>query len=264
MSSSDYDDYLLSEKKRYKEKYDQAIIFDGYTDAKTWDSLDSNNEAKICYLLKEPHDSDPDISLTKYNDACEKWLIKGKYGVFYNNFILFSKAILDTIQGKNVTKYSIASLTINEKRLLYKRIALINVKKTNGTSDSSDGKFNSFADDYLKNGLISLNPDILVLGGTSYSFELMYPAPNLYYPKDKIQYLGDDNGIWWFYFLKDGFDGKGGTKLIIDFYHLSSRVNSLLYMLLLNKIILSAIDYMTSHKDLFKDTRLFKALCKNF
>lgn len=91
----------------------------------------------------------------------------------------------------------------------------------------------------------------------------MYPDPKMYYPKDAKQCLEDENGIWWFYFLKNGFDGKGEPKLIIDFYHLSSRVNSLLYMLTLNKIVLSAIDYMKTSKEDFKNTRLFKVLCQS-
>lgn len=265
MSSSDYDRYLLSEEERYKTEFHQDIIRDGYTDRKTWDSLENCNEARICYLLKEPHGADPKISLTEYNDDCEKWLSEGKYGTFYNNFILFSKAIIDTINGKNVSKYNIDSLDLNEKRSIYKRISFINVKKSNGTSDSSNRKFNKFADDHLKKGLIALNPDILILGGTSYSFDKMYPDLDLYYPKDDKQCLGDnpnDEGIWRFYFLKKGFDGKGEPKLIIYFYHLSARVDSLLYMLALNKIVLFAIDYVNYHQEEFKNTRLFNVLCK--
>lgn len=55
MSSSEYDNYLQSEQTRYKEKFNQEVIPDGYTHDKTWDSLDKKNEAKICYLMKEPH-----------------------------------------------------------------------------------------------------------------------------------------------------------------------------------------------------------------
>ena len=266
MSSSDYDQYLLSEEKRYKTEFHQDIIRDGYTDRKTWDSLENCNEARICYLLKEPHGADPKISLTEYNDDCEKWLSEGKYGTFYNNFILFSKAIIDTINGKNVSKYNIDSLDLNEKRSIYKRISYINVKKSNGTSDSSNRKFNEFADfNLLKDGLIALNPDVLILGRTEDSFVKMYPDLDLYYPKDDKQCLGDnpnDEGIWWFYFLKKGFDGSGEPKLIINFYHFSARVNSLLYMQALNKIVLFAIDYVNCHKEEFKNTRLFNVLCK--
>lgn len=265
MSSSDYDRYLLSEKKRYKKEFHQDIIPDGYTDRKTWDSLENCNEARICYLLKEPHRADPKISLTEYNDDCEKWLSEGKYGTFYNNFILFSKAIIDTINGKNVSKYNIDSLDLNEKRSIYKRISYINVKKSNGTSDSSNRRYNEFADHNLKNGLIALNPDVLILGGTEESFVKMYPDLDLYYPKDDKQCLGDnpnDEGIWWFYFLKKGFDGSGEPKLIINFYHFSARVNSLLYMQALNKIVLFAIDYVNYHQEEFKNTRLFNVLCK--
>jgi hypothetical protein len=265
MSSSDYDRYLQSEKRRYKKEFNQDIIREGYTDRETWDSLENCNEARICYLLKEPHDADPKISLTEYNDDCEKWLSEGKYGTFYNNFILFSKAIIDTINGKNVSKYHIDSLDLDEKRSIYRRISFINVKKSNGPSNSSNRKFNDFADDHLKKGLFALNPDILILGGTEESFDKMYPDLDLYYPKDDKQCLGDnpnDEGIWWFYFLKKGFDGNGEPKLIINFYHFSARVNSLLYMQALNKIVLFAIDYVNCHQEEFKNTRLFNVLCK--
>ncbi len=97
--------------------------------------------------MKEPHGADPNISLTEYNDDCEKWIEGGNYRVFYNNFILFSKAIIDTIKGQNVSKYNIDSLDLNEKRSIYKRISYINVKKSTALQTLQDGKF-KFVDDY--------------------------------------------------------------------------------------------------------------------
>lgn len=50
MSSSEYDNYLQSEQTRYKEKFNQEVIPDGYTHDKTWDSLDKKMKLRFVIL----------------------------------------------------------------------------------------------------------------------------------------------------------------------------------------------------------------------
>lgn len=181
-----------------------SFISDGAVNAEEY----LKAKPKICFFLKEAYSKrdDEDWSLTE-------WLSDGAMTRMWGTVADWAYGLQRTSPTSIPPK---PELTNSEKSDILQSIAIVNVKKSNGSVQSDYADLLQYAKSdqtYISRELSILDPDIIVCGNNSSLLRLMYGA--------SIQKNGKvvaDGAIDYAFMHKHGYVVMGG-KVIIDFYH---------------------------------------------
>jgi len=191
----------------HKRKGYERFIRDGIVSLEDWYGQPT---PKICYLLKEAYSNDAGYDLAKKLKNDNPWQMWKKVAVW-------TEAIFQAFgDGK---EYDQERIQANIRRNT-NRIAVINVKKSNGQSESDYKELEDCAiedRDFLCRELDIVNPDIIVCGYTSHCLRAI---------------LGND---WKNNKTAMTLFGEWNGKLVIDYYHPASQYpNSVNYYALMS------------------------------
>jgi len=169
----------------------ENFIRDGIVSPKNWYK---QKTPKICYLLKEGYTNDKGYDLAECLRNNEPWHMWKKVSVWTESiFQAFG------MEKEYNQEYIIGNLRKNTDS-----IAVINIKKSNGKSESDYKEIEDFAvkdRDFLYRELEIINPDIIVCGYTSHCLRAI---------------LGEE---WKNNETYMNLFGEWNGKLIIDYYH---------------------------------------------
>ena len=179
----------------HKQKGYERFIRDGIVSPKDWYGQPT---PKICYLLKEAYSKDKGYDLAKKLKNDNPWQMWKKVAVW-------TEAIFQAFgDGK---EYDQKRIQANIRQNI-NRIAVINVKKSNGQSKSNYKELKKCAiedSSFLRRELDIINPDIIVCGYTSHCLRAI---------------LGDD---WKNNKTDMTLFGEWNGKMVIDYYHPASK-----------------------------------------
>lgn len=169
----------------------ENFIRDGIVNYAAWEE---QKTPKVCYFLKEAYVKDKPFHDLSKALSCELW------GIWKHKIPFWTQGVYD---AQVPPKTFEPKLSENEKRSIIDRIAVVNIKKSNGNT-SSDGndlmKYVREDEELLRRELIIIEPDVIICG---YTFHLV---------KDVLQGMK----------ILDVGDGKWGNSLVIDYYHPSN------------------------------------------
>ena len=188
----------------YREKYknrNSYLFVDGVSDAE--------NYGGILFLLKEAYTSEDGCGECNLVSDLAEGDLKGMWG-----------RVCEWTSGiENTTKESIFPfhrLSEKEKKQAFSHIAVINIKKVNGTPLSDDNDLKNYAEEnaeMLKKEILGAEPKVIVCGNT------------FKYLKSAFDIKINKNNENWYYWVDIG-DLK--DVLVIDYYHPSKSYPALL------------------------------------
>lgn len=176
-------------KDKHKDKGYKNFIKDGIVNYDAWES---QKTPKVCYLLKEAY-WDSDFSLTD-ELAVRLW------GIWEHKIPFWTQGVYDALIDPEPFE---PMMDENTKREIINQIAVVNLKKSNGSphSESDDLMQYVHADkELLRRELTIIEPDVIICG---YTFHL---ARNVLEGMEVFP-TGD---------------GKWRNSLVIDYYHPSN------------------------------------------
>jgi hypothetical protein len=190
---------------------------DGIVDAETWYLNSLQNDPKILVLLKEAYHSPKGekIMLMEENgnyDLVSELKESGPWNSIWKRVAEWSYGISNTTASK-ICRYK--PLTKEEAKQWLRRIAVVNIKKSGGSSNTDMQQIIQYAEDdktEIKHQIEIIDPDIIVCG---YTFE----ALNSIYD-NQINKKSSDYNDNWFYRIDN--------RLVIDYYHPANRYPALL------------------------------------
>lgn len=189
-----------------------VFISDGAICPEVWN--DRSKGKHILFVLKEAYGEDNDWSL---ND----WLRKtGPSSNIWYRVTEWVYGITNTTIDE-VARYSPDRISFehseDKPNEWLSQIAVLNIKKSSGESNSQYGEISAYAD-YDKEEILReielLDPDIIVCGATASDINRIAGG--------KIKSTPCDNWYYW----SDAIDGK--ERLYIDYYHPANRYPTLL------------------------------------
>lgn len=172
---------------------------DGIVDYQTW----TQQKRKVLFLLKETNGYDGDL---------RELLREGGMGTTWNNVVRWSCAAQHVWKDKETAWKELEYISLEKRRELLRRIAVINVKKTPGlsTADSQELEEAMWENkDLLREQIQSIQPDIIICGGTEYYFKNIFDIAE----KDVLL---TSNGIRYCFY---------DEKLVLFYYHPNARKN---------------------------------------
>lgn len=196
---------LMSEwAELHRQRGWSSFISDGLVNEKSYEAAPS----KICFFLKEAYskDGNEEWSLTD-------WLSGGAMTRMWSSVAEWTYGIIHTSTLDIPSK---PNLTVSEKSSLLQSIAVVNVKKSNGTAKSDYVDLLKYAQldkEYLRREIEILNPDIIVCGNNSSLLRFLYGAS--IQPNGKV---GSD-GLIDYHFMRQHGYALLGSKIILDYYH---------------------------------------------
>ena len=193
---------LFTEWKKKNNHKGKPFIEDGIINPEIWFSED--NKPKILFVLKEAYGGS--YSLT------DNLSIKGPWSAMWNRIAEWSYGLLEASSG-NFPEYK--ELQWEEANKYINRVAVMNLRKSDGVKDSSDKVFARYGKEdaeLLKKQFNLIDPDIVVYG---YTFDAADSIHGL--AKKKKQ----NHNEHWFY--KDDLG-----RLHIDFFHPANHYPALL------------------------------------
>ena len=179
----------------HKRKGYKRFIRDGIVSPEVWYGQPT---PKICYLLKEARRDVEGYNLVEDLQASVPWQMRKKVAVW-------TEAIFQAFG--NGKEYDQERIQANIQQNI-NRIAVINVKKSNGQSKSDYQELEKYAKEdraFLRRELDIINPDIIVCGYTSHCLRVI---------------LGDD---WKNNKTDMTLFGEWNGKMVIDYYHPASK-----------------------------------------
>lgn len=225
---SDELDILMEEWQEYERnrlgnefKY---FINDGFIDKKAWMN---QTGVKICYFLKEAyHDENNDTPEHVLNWIRNCIKDKGPKGM-WKKVSTWTQAI-KSAELLEIPVYNYKEIDTNCKKRT-REIAFVNIKKSNGLSHSDSEELLKLVEDkqtaeYLKKELEIINPDIIVCGNTFKYLQKILGN----------ELTGENPNEKYFAFWKD--------KIIINYYHPSSRTSQIVNFYALSAIYKAAIN----------------------
>lgn len=204
------DEYKILNQAMFKEWKSKAkhqgapFIEDGIVNPELWFSEQTTGAPKILFVLKEAYGESYCL--------CDSLREKGPWGSIWKRVAEWTYGILNTTAQRTARYTELDWHTANE---LLSHIAVMNLKKSNGTSNSNDEDLKKYADEdcgLLVHQLELINPTIIICGST---FSLLNDALNLGFDKKNHH---NDNWYYW--------DTKG--RLCLDFYHPANQYPALL------------------------------------
>ena len=204
-------------KDREEDKLNKCVfVSDGIFDYEQWNI----QNLRILFILKEAYDKteknkdglyawdEPDWLMRRLNDS-EKNL-----GVTWRRIYQWTKAISDAYDKKDASFEAVER--IGNAKDIFKRIAVINVKKMNGESSSAAGDLRKHAIRHSKELLKQIkmiNPTVIVCGYTCWLLDVALNEQG----KRIVRQKKNDN-LW--YKTKE-LTGK--EVAVIDFWHPACR-----------------------------------------
>ncbi len=178
-----------------------GFISDGIVNSSIWN--DSNHK-KILFVLKEAYGKGDDwnlaLALLKEHWTDRLWgrIARWTYGLQHTD-------------NNHIEKYR-KNLSSDEHNMALEQIAIMNLKKSKGKSQSDYGTINAYAKfdkEELRKEFELIDADIVVCG---YTFYALY---NLVYENDELKKYNDNC----YYFLDLG----GRKRLFLSYYHPANR-----------------------------------------
>ncbi|MBQ3119869.1 MAG: hypothetical protein IJC12_03275 [Peptococcaceae bacterium] len=198
-------DELFSEWKERLNHKGQSFIDDGIINPEVWFSLDSTIP-KILFVLKEAYGESYSLP-----DELSK---KGPWSGMWNRIAEWSYGLLN-YNSATYTAPDYKELSHEEANYYLNRIAVMNLRKSNGSRNSADGVFVEYAktdNDLLQRQYNLINPDIVIYG---YTFDAAKEIHNLMGIKK------ESPSSHWYYRSEN-------NKLHIDYFHPANRYPALL------------------------------------
>lgn len=201
------EELILEFKQNKLHKEQPYINIDGIVNSKEW----FKQEKKILFILKEAYHSDKTLTeynliqeLSEYNPWGKIWQNVGKwsYGIRNTN----EESIPDFAPFEDMAKDEVMKMLNDE----INKIAVINIKKSNGKSKSDYDDLWKYAKDdkeLLKKQIKLIKPNTIVCCSTFEYFN---------YIIDNEIDKKDNHCANWFYYTNDG-------TLVLDFYHPSNQ-----------------------------------------
>lgn len=184
-----------------------GFIRDGLVDSKMWHSNKCGK--KIIFLLKEAYGNKEAWNLTE-------WVAqKGPLYNIWKRIAEWTYGILNTDINKIATFPEDKDFTQNVANGYLRRIAVLNLKKSNGKSESKDDEIAAYGindKDFIKKEIELIDPDVIICGGsvTINTLDEIYDKSIIKNPSNLVA----------FYF-SDIIGGK--ERLFIDYYHPAVR-----------------------------------------
>ena len=206
-------DNLMNEMvAEHNEKGWTNFIKDGAVNPEIYE----RTQPKIVFFLKEAY-SKSDIDVWSLTD----WLNNGAMTRMWG-------AVAEWTYGiRNTTATTIPQkphLSYEEKTALIKSIAIVNVKKSNGTKNSNYSDLINYAKSdkvYLKKELDILSPDVIICGNNSSLLRLLYGA------KIQDEKVTSDGLIDAEFMRNNGF-AFNNKQIILDYYHPANHYPAML------------------------------------
>ncbi len=195
---------LFDEWRMMENHQGKQFIEDGIVNSEVWFSALSQGQPKILFVLKEAYGEAYSLS-----DALRE---KGPWGSIWKRVAEWTYGILHTTE-QQIARYKKLNWAAANELLSY--IAIINLKKSNGTSHSVYDNLKRYAERdacMLRRQSELISPDIVICGST---FSLLNDALNLGF--DNRSHPSDN----WYYWDEVG-------RLYLDFYHPANHYPALL------------------------------------
>jgi len=185
------------------------FIPDGIVDQSAWNDLPHGQ--KILFILKEAYETDPTKPSWSLNDELREY---GPWSSIWNRVSEWAYGILNT-STTTIAKYR--DLEKSSANLYLRKIAVMNIKKSAGVSNSVEEEIAAYADADAKELLREIeliDPDVVVCGYTFGDINRISGST--------VKQGSNEN---WFYFT-DAIGGK--ERLFIDYYHPANQYPKLL------------------------------------
>ena len=196
-------DELFREWREKLNHKGQPFIDDGIVNPEVWFSMDSNTP-KILFVLKEAYGGS--FSLT------ETLSKEGPWSAMWNRVAEWSYGLMNS----NENHYpEFKDLSHEEANYYLNRIAVMNLRKSNGSRNSGDRQFVKYAkadNDLLQRQFNLINPDIVIYG---YTFDAAKGIHNLSAIKKE-----SPNPHWYYI--------DNNNRVHIDFFHPANHYPALL------------------------------------
>ncbi len=224
-------------QKRHFDIGNEYFNRDGIVNDIVW----SQQRVKICFFLKEAYQEDEHIW------DLAKWLRKenGKDGAvkkMWNTVAEFTYGLLNTTKT-SIPSYTEAKvLTKSDKSNLLQKIAVVNVKKSAGKSESEWADLIGYAQndaDLLRKEIDLIAPDIIVCGNNSSLLRIVYGAS--VDSKNNVLHDGEMNEHTYTLMNKNGYVWFD-DKLIIDFWHPANQFPKMMNFYTLCSIYQKALE----------------------
>jgi len=205
----------------------KGFIADGLISCEDW----SRQKRKVLFVLKEAYcDNVSEFKL------CDRLREEGPWGSIWNRCAEWSYGITESSVASPIPAYP--DLDREKANEYLRRVAILNLKKSDGWSSSSLAEIEKYADydrDEIKKEIELINPDIVVCG---YVFSVLQ---NCVYEKS-LMGVGEFAGKWnnnWYYWTTAL---TGRPTLVIDFYHPANH-----FPAVMNYYAMTGIYYQAIH-----------------
>jgi len=203
-----------------------GFIADGLICPEEW----SRRKPKILFVLKEAYCD----RATEYN-LCDELCNDGPWGSVWNRCAEWSYGITESSAASPIPAYANLNRELANKYL--RRVAVLNLKKSDGLSSSSLSEIEKYAEydrAEIKREIEIINPDIIICG---YVFSILQ---NCVYEKSLMgsgEFADKWNNNW--YYWTTAMTGR--PTLVIDFYHSANHFPAVLNYYALTGIYYQAI-----------------------
>lgn len=190
--------------------HSKVFIRDGVVNEKVW--YGENNKKRILFVLKEAYGG---VAAWSLADELKR---RAPWSSIWKRVAEWTYGIQNTT-GDKIARYEPASISMSENNEWLNQIAVVNMKKSGGTSSSKYEEILLYAD-YdkleLRKQIEIIDPEIIVCGSTFSAINSLYDN------QIRTKEIYCDN---WYYFT-DVIGGK--NRLVIDYYHPANHYPALL------------------------------------
>lgn len=201
-------DEVLRLWKEKNEHNDKVFVKDGIVDNSVWNAQDK----KILYILKEAYGETEDWDLTDrvlkkdsiLSSPTWRSVVEWTYGIHKTS-------------AEEIAKYIPKEIHKIRDELI-RKIAVLNLKKSDGNSHSDNLQIKQYAEndiELIKKQIELISPNIIVCGSTLSALNEALKAKG-----HKPVYSNDSKCDNWFYYTEVF---TGSETLVIDYYHPSIR-----------------------------------------
>ena len=184
-------DEILRKWKEQRPADKEGFVYDGVVDAEEWFK---NSGEKILFVLKEAYSSNKQDEWILTNWLCGRKCIENcpnvcnkcwPSGMTYNHVAEAVYMILNPSLGFDEWLGLKARKSMDFKcarKELLKKIAVVNIKKYDGESQSSDKKLKEHIKKHgelLKRQIANISPTVIICGGTYSYFKMLYELEEL-------------------------------------------------------------------------------------
>lgn len=195
-------------KVEFTINHNNVFIADGVINHEIWD--DRSKGKHILFVLKEAYGGESDWSLA------DEVRVHAPWSAIWNRIVEWTYGITNTSVEK-IAKYEPSKISFEKPNQWLNEIAVLNIKKSGGESQSHYGEISAYAD-YDRTEILRqieiINPDIIVCGATFGDINRIMGNPCKKGECDNWYYYSDAIG--------------NRERLFIDYYHPANRYPALL------------------------------------